>query len=260
MSVATVRNDTGFETDFEGHVVILSPGGDSGRQVKACVDEAGGFLATVLRYDRFTPAELNGPAPGIIMLVIPESAGASGPALCRQMRLATDLPLVICSTNGDERDIVRALETGADDYVVTPTQPRVLAARLRAVLRRSAGWASPEPARPLLVAGEFELRLNEQRVFRKGKSIDLSAIEFRLLASLMRRAGQLVTHSQLLAEVWGPQCIDSRNYLRLYVQYLREKVEDDPRRPKSIVNEWGVGYRFEPGGSGIRRRTPRVAA
>ena len=172
----------------------------------------------------------------------------------------SELPIVVCSRNASERDIVRAFESGADDYLVLPIHPRELGARLRAVLRRSAGWPTTQQAQPVLVAGEFEIHLDSQRVFRRGKPIELTPIEFRLLESLMRRPGQLVTHSQLLAEVWGPQYVDSRNYLRLYIQYLRTKVEDDPREPSVLLNEWGVGYRLEPGQAGEVPAAPRAAA
>jgi len=260
MSVATV-SETGHETDLKASVVIVAPDQEGGRQIRICMDAAGGFEATTVRYDEVTPVDLNGLQSGIILLAILENS-ASGLSMCQQLRLACDLPIVICSRNGSEQDIVRAFECGADDYLVIPVQPKELGARLRAVLRRSAGWPATQPSRPVLVAGEFEIRLNERRVFRRGQSIDLSPIEFRLLESLMRRPGQLVTHSQLLAEVWGPQYVDSRNYLRLYIQYLRAKIEDDPHDPKALLNEWGVGYRFEPGESStaVPPAAPQVAA
>jgi two-component system KDP operon response regulator KdpE len=248
MKTATVSGEAGLRTDFRASVVIVSPDEEGGRQVRTCLDAVGGFEATMVRYGGAGIADFQGMQPGVILLAILKDP-AYGLATCRQLRLSCDLPIVICSCNDSERDIVRAFESGADDYLVMPMRPTELGARLRAVLRRSADWPSAQPAQPVLVAGEFEIRLNEQRVFQRGKPVDLSPMEFRLLASLMRRPGQLVSHSVLLAEVWGPQYVDSRNYLRLYVQYLREKIEHDPHHPKCVINEWGVGYRFEPGGS-----------
>jgi DNA-binding response OmpR family regulator len=258
MSVATVSSGTANDAAVISAVLIVAPDVDAGRNVKATVDAAGGFVSSVLQYDMVAAVDLNGPEAGVILLAVDDNT--AGLAACARLRLACDLPLVIVSRNGSERDIVRAFENGADDYFVLPIQPRALGARLKAVLRRSSGWTTPEPPARRLVAGEFDIRLNEHRAFRRGKEIDLSAIEFRLLAALMRRPGQLVTHSQLLAEVWGPQYVDSRNYLRLYVQYLREKIEDDPRNPKFVINEWGVGYRLEPGQAGGIPAAPQAAA
>jgi two-component system KDP operon response regulator KdpE len=260
MSVATVTGNgvVHQESAIISTVLIVAPQSDSGRNIKATVDAAGGFVSTIVSYDKVAPADLTGPDAGILVLVVEESS--RGAAACAKLRLACDLALVIASRNASEQDIVHAFENGADDYIVLPIQPRALGARLKAVLRRTSGWTSPEPPTRRLVAGEFDVRLNEHRALRRGKELDLSAIEFRLLTSLMRRPGQLVTHSQLLAEVWGPQYVDSRNYLRLYVQYLREKIEDDPRNPKFVINEWGVGYRFEPGQAGGIPAAPQAAA
>ena len=248
MRTATVSSEPEFRTDLRASVAIVSPDEEGGRRVRTCLDAAGGFEATMVPYDGATPTDFQRLQPRAILLAVLGDP-AYGLATCRQLRLLCDLPIVICSRSDSERDIVRAFESGADDYLVMPMQPKELGARLRAVLRRSADWPSAQPAQPVLVSGEFEIRLNEQRAFQRGKPLELSPMEFRLLASLMRRPGQLVSHSVLLAEVWGPQYVDSRNYLRLYVQYLREKIEDDPHHPKYVINEWGVGYRFEPEGS-----------
>ena len=130
---------------------------------------------------------------------------------------------------------MRALDAGADDYLVMPIRPVELMARLRAVLRRLGdnGQASPNGQR--LVAGDLEILIDEQKAFRRGAEIDLSPIEFKLLALLVRETGRPVSHSKLIA-----------HYLRLYVRYLRAKLEDSPQSPELIQNEWGVGYRFEP--------------
>jgi len=261
MRMTTVSREAGPRADFRPNVVIVSPEEEGGREVRSALDAVGGFDATMVRYGVATLADFQEMQPRVILLAIVRDS-AYGLATCRQLRLACDLPIVICARSDRERDIVRAFESGADDYLVMPMKPAELGARLRAVLRRSADWPSAQPAQPVLIAGEFEIRLNEQRVFHKGRSIELSPMEFRLLAALMRRPGQLVTHAVLLAEVWGPQYVDSRNYLRLYVQYLREKIEDDPHRPRAILNEWGVGYRFEPDGGAptLRREASRAVA
>ena len=95
------------------------------------------------------------------------------------------------------------------------------------------------------MAGDLEIRLDEHKVYRRGVPIELSPIEFRLLACLAREAGRVVSHAKLMAQVWGPEYVDCRHYLRLYIRYLRSKLEDDPRDPRLILTEWGVGYRFQ---------------
>jgi two-component system KDP operon response regulator KdpE len=259
MAAITGNSETGVRSGLSSSVAIIAPDEEGGRQVRACLCDAGGFETAMVRYDAGVPAALQELRSSLILLAIGENP-AQGLGTCRQLRLASDLPIVVCSRNASERDIVRAFESGADDYLVLPIHPRELGARLRAVLRRSADWPTTQQEQRVLVAGEFEIHLDSQLAFRRGQPIDLTPIEFRLLESLMKRPGQLVTHSQLLAEVWGPQYVDSRNYLRLYIQYLRTKIEDNPHEPRALVNEWGVGYRIEPGEAGEMSTAPRAAA
>lgn len=164
---------------------------------------------------------------------------------CRALRTLSSLPIIVCSFSSMEADIVRAYEAGADDYLVLPMRPVELNARLRAALRRAGERENSSSNHNVIAVGDLEIRLNEYRVFRAGREIDLSPIEFRLLAALTREAGRAVSHSRLLSTVWGPEYVDCRNYLRLYIRYLRNKIEDDPAAPEMILNEWGVGYRFE---------------
>ena len=174
------------------------------------------------------------------------SSPPSAPDPFRRLRARCAVPIVVCSTSSREQDVVQALEAGADDYLVMPIRPVELMARLRAVLRRM-GEAPPAPANgKRIVAGDLELVLDGHKAFRKGVEIDLSPIEFKLLALLVRETGRPVSHSRLIAHVWGPEYVDCRHYLRLYIRYLRAKVEDAPQSPELIQNEWGVGYRFEP--------------
>lgn len=190
-------------------------------------------------------AVLSASEPSLILLevVSPESQVLN---ICRRLRARYPLPIVICSTSGREQDVVRALDAGADDYLVMPIRPAELMARLRAVLRRVGDSAPPPANGQRLVAGDLELVLDEHKAFRRGAEIDLSPIEFKLLALLVRETGRPVSHSRLIAQVWGPEYVDCRHYLRLYVRYLRAKIEDIPESPELIQNEWGVGYRFEP--------------
>ena len=190
-------------------------------------------------------AVLSGSEPSLILLEVssPESQVLG---VCRRLRARYAIPIVICSTSSREQDVVRALDAGADDYIVMPIRAAEIMARLRSVLRRT-GDNTPAPVNgKRLVAGDLELLLDEHKAFRRGTEIDLSPIEFKLLALLVRETGRPVSHSRLIAQVWGPEYVDCRHYLRLYIRYLRAKIEDVPETPELIQNEWGVGYRFEP--------------
>jgi len=144
-----------------------------------------------------------------------------------------------------ESEIVKALEAGADDYITKPIRFRELVARLRAVLRRLRYDDANEPA--LLRAGNLELDINRHVLYRRGEIVHLTPTEFELLALLMRNQGVPVTHAKLLRSVWGPEYGTELDYLRSFVKTLRQKVEQDPAKPKYIVTEPWVGYRFEPG-------------
>jgi len=179
----------------------------------------------------------------LIAMVRPDS---TVPQLCERVRRLIGAPIVVCSNSGREHDVVRALEAGADDYLALPIRPVEVVARLRALLRRASEKEAASTNGRHLIAGDLELRLEEHEVTRGGVALDLSPIEFKLLALLVRETGRAVSHSRLIAHVWGPEYVDCRHYLRLYVRYLRSKLEDNPRNPERILNEWGVGYRFEP--------------
>src|SRR5574341_2176921 len=162
------------------------------------------------------------------------------PQLCERVRRLIGAPIVGCSNSGREHDVVRALAAGADDYLALPIRPVEVVARLRALLRRASEKETTSTSGRNLIAGDLELRLEEHEVIRGGVALDLSPIEFKLLALLVRETGRAVSHSRLIAHVWGPEYVDCRHYLRLYVRYLRSKLEDNPRNPERILNEWGV--------------------
>jgi two-component system KDP operon response regulator KdpE len=180
----------------------------------------------------------------IVILDLP-LLDADSVALCRRLRELSTVPLIVCSMSKREADVVKAFDAGADDYLVIPMRPAEMTARVQALLRRTTVTSSAEEP-DVLRAGDLEVHLGQHRIYRSRELIDLSPIEFRLLVTLMRQQGSAVSHTKLLTSVWGPEYVDCRHYLRLYIKYLRSKIERDPGEPELILNEWGVGYRFEP--------------
>jgi two-component system, OmpR family, KDP operon response regulator KdpE len=169
--------------------------------------------------------------------------GMGGVEACREIRAQMpEIGIVMVTVQDGESEIVKALEAGADDYITKPIRFRELVARLRAVLRRLRNDDANEPA--LLRAGTLELDINRHVLYRRGEIVHLTPTEFELLALLMRNQGVLVTHAKLLRSVWGPEYGTELDYLRSFVKTLRQKVEQDPAKPKYIVTEPWVGYRF----------------
>jgi DNA-binding response OmpR family regulator len=167
-------------------------------------------------------------------------------SFCRDLRLATETPIIGCALAHDASLVVRALQAGADDVFVLPMQTAEFVARVRAVLRRvrRASDVSQSPDR--IVAGDVELCLREHRVYRNGRMIDLTPTEFRLLAVLARDSGRAISHKSLLKQAWGADYDSSRAMLRIYIRRLRAKLGDNLTDPALIVAVRGVGYRFEP--------------
>lgn len=162
----------------------------------------------------------------------------------RMLREFSSIPVIMLTAKGEEDDRVRGLELGADDYVSKPFGPRELVSRVRAVLRRAeAVNVSPKRA-VLTIDDRLSVDFNRREVIVEGQRIKLRPTEYRLLYHLIENAGWTVTHEQLLAKVWGYEYRDETHYVRLYVNYLREKIEEDPANPKYILTERGVGYRF----------------
>ena len=169
--------------------------------------------------------------------------GIGGVQACREIRAQTSkVGIVMVTVQDGESEMVRALEAGADDYITKPIRFRELVARLRAVLRRLRIEDAVKPT--LLRAGDLELDINRHVLYRQGKIVHLTPTEFELLALLMRHQGAPVTHAKLLRSVWGPEYGTELDYLRSFIKTLRKKMEADPAKPKYIVTEPWVGYRF----------------
>jgi two-component system KDP operon response regulator KdpE len=173
----------------------------------------------------------------VLDLVLPDGSGVE---VCEEVRRWSRLPIVVLSAVGDEREKVRALDAGADDYVTKPFGTDELLARLRAVMRRSAEAGSS----PLVTVGELSVDIADRRVTVAGEEVHLTPIEFDLLRVLAQHSGRLVTQRQLLREVWGPQYGEETHYLRVHVAHIRAKLEPDPSRPRYLITEPGVGYRL----------------
>ena len=161
----------------------------------------------------------------------------------RLLRDISTVPVVLLTVKADEDDKIRGLELGADDYITKPFSPRELLSRVQAVLRR-ANWSAPPPRTILEIDDRLSVDFNRHQVIVDGERIDLRPTEYRLLNHLIQNAGWVVPHDTLLAKVWGYEYRDETHYLRLYINYLRKKIERDPAKPDYILTERGVGYRF----------------
>ncbi|MBU0703214.1 MAG: response regulator transcription factor [Chloroflexi bacterium] len=176
----------------------------------------------------------------ILDVMMPELDGFETLEVLREV---SNVPVIMLTVRSDEEDKVRGLELGADDYVTKPFGARELTSRVKAVLRRTRGPAGPEQA-ALKIDDRLTVDMNIQEVVVEGEHIKLRPTEFRLLYHLIENAGWVVPHETLLAKVWGYEYRDEIQYLRLYVTYLRQKIEIDPSKPRYIFTERGVGYRF----------------
>ena len=178
--------------------------------------------------------------PDVIVLDV-NMPRMDGIEACRRIREWADMPIIILSVREDEKDKVRALDEGADDYVTKPFGIEELLARIRVALRHSAGAA---PATPLFTAGDLEVDFSKQVVKRQGQIVKLTRTEYELLAYLVSHHGKVLTHKELLRNVWGPEYGEESEYVRVFIRQLRSKIEDDPSNPKFIVTEPRIGYRF----------------
>jgi two-component system KDP operon response regulator KdpE len=182
-------------------------------------------------------AAVQPPDAAIIDLVLPDGDGIE---VCKSLREWSRMPIIVLSAIGDEEEKVRALEAGADDYVVKPFAPRELVARVQATLRR----AGEDPGEPAIQADGLEIDLAARTVRRDGADVHLTPIEFGLLRTLARQRGRLMTHRALLVEVWGPAYANDTQVLRTHIANLRRKIEPPGAPPRYIRTDPGVGYRF----------------
>jgi two-component system KDP operon response regulator KdpE len=180
--------------------------------------------------------------PDLILLdvMMPDIDGFE---VLRIVRETSTVPVIMLTAKGEEDDRVRGLELGADDYITKPFSPRELVSRVRAVLRRTE--TSTAATHGLIeVDDHLKIDFDRREVWVEGKLVKLRPTEYRLLYHLVQNAGWVISHDQLLAKVWGYEYRDEPHYVRLYINYLRKKLEEDPANPRYILTERGVGYRF----------------
>ncbi len=210
------------------------------------------FIRLNLEHDGFQVVEafrgtqalekLRSGLPDLILLdvMMPDIDGFE---VLRMIREISSVPVIMLTAKGEEDDRVRGLELGADDYITKPFSPRELVSRVRAVLRRTES-ASAGTHGVIQVDDRLKLDFDRREVWVDGKLVQLRPTEYRLLYHLVQNAGWVLTHEQLLTKVWGYEYRDEPHYVRLYINYLRKKLEKDPSNPKYILTERGVGYRF----------------
>lgn len=162
----------------------------------------------------------------------------------KKIREVSKVPVIFLSVKGEEFDRVHGLDLGADDYMTKPFSPRELVSRIRAVLRRTEA-ESLAPTSEIAVDENLRINFDQRKVIARGQEIQLRPTEHRLLYQLVSNAGKLLSHQTLLSRVWGPEYRDEDHYVRLYITYLRQKIEEDPKNPQYIISERGLGYRFK---------------
>ena len=180
----------------------------------------------------------------LLDLGLPDGDGLD---LVRRLREWSAVPVIVVSARGREEEKVAALDAGADDYLPKPFGTKELLARLRVALRHARAAVAPES--PVLEVGPLRMDLDRHEAAVAGRAVKLTPIEWRLLALLARHAGKVLTHAQILREVWGPNAGSQSHYVRVYMAELRKKLEPDPSRPRLLLTEPGVGYRLADEGA-----------
>jgi two-component system KDP operon response regulator KdpE len=177
----------------------------------------------------------------VMDVMMPEMDGFEA---LRELRRFSTVPVILLTVKADERDVIHGLELGADDYIGKPFSPGLLLTRIKAVLRRAELPPQAPPSRDIKVDERLSIDFDRHEVTKDGERVQLRPTEFRLLYHLASNPGVVMTHETLLSRVWGPEYRDASHYVRLYINYLRQKLEDDPASPRYILTERGVGYKF----------------
>jgi two-component system KDP operon response regulator KdpE len=193
-------------------------------------------------------ASTHNPDCVLLDLGLPDGEGVD---VTRRLREWSAMPIIVVSARGQEADKVAALDAGADDYLTKPFGISELLARLRVAQRHAARFRDDAPE-PVFEAEGLRVDLGRREVTRDGEPVHLTPLEYKLLATLVQHYGKVLTHRQLLKEVWGPSAVSETQYLRVYMAQLRHKIEKDPARPALLMTETGVGYRLRASASAPR--------
>ncbi len=231
--VTTVSGKTVLVVDDEPHVV----------EFIAMNLELEGFrvVRAANGYEALEKAAREMPDLVVLDIMMPDIDGFE---TLEKLRDISAIPVIFLSAKGEEVDRIRGLDLGADDYITKPFGPRELVSRIRAVLRRTEP-ATAAAGSDIAVDDELRINFDQRKVIVRGKEVRLRPTEYRLLYQLVTNAGKLMTHEMLLSRVWGTEYRDEDQYVRLYVTYLRQKIEKDPKNPRYILSERGLGYRFK---------------
>jgi len=185
----------------------------------------------------------NYPSLVVLDIMMPDMDGWE---ICRSLReMSPSVPILILTVLKEKANVVRGLALGADEFVAKPFRPGELVARIQALLRRANMTNASSNGPSSYDDGNLTIDFHQQQVYLRGQPVSLSPTEFRLLSCLVRNAGRVVPHKTLLTWVWGPEYAGETHYVKLYIRYLRQKIEECPKRPKYVLTEWGVGYRFQ---------------
>jgi two-component system, OmpR family, KDP operon response regulator KdpE len=226
-------------TEGGAHVLVVDDEPQIVRGLRVVLRRAGYEVSSAATKEKALDAVSVRPPDAIVLdLVLPDGSGVD---VCEEIRRWSKLPILVLSAVGDEREKVRALDAGADDYITKPFGTDELLARLRAVMRRS----TDDGAGAEVTVGELVIDLPGRRIERSGEQVHLTPIEFDLVRVLAQHRGKLVTHHQLLQEVWGPSYGTETHYLRVHFAHIRSKLERDSSHPRYVITEPGVGYRLQ---------------
>lgn len=198
------------------------------------------FIEAATAQEGLMQASTRNPDVILLDLGLPDLDGLE---VAKRLREWTQTPVIVISAREQEQDKVRALDAGADDYLTKPFNAGELLARIRVALRHAARQNAAQE--PVFVLEDLRVDLAKRQVFIDDQEVHLTPIEYKLLIVLIRHAGKVITHSQLLKEVWGPAHMNEVQYLRVYMTQLRHKLEKDPARPRFLMNEPGIGYRLK---------------
>ncbi|MGC2063149.1 MAG: response regulator [Thermodesulfovibrionales bacterium] len=228
-------------TDEKATVLLIEDESQMRRFLRITVQGHGyKFMEALSGQEGLSEVATRNPDIVLLDLGLPDMDGLE---VTRRIREWSRVPIIVLSARDQEDDKIRALDAGADDYLTKPFGAGELMARIRVALRhltmQNAGGEEP-----VFTLANLRVDFSTRQVFRDGKDVHVTPIEYKLLAVLIRYAGKVITHSQLMKEVWGPGYADQTHYLRIYMAQLRHKLEVDPARPRFFINEPGIGYRL----------------